>query len=195
MIARLLLIAGLFAFAGIAADPGQAAISFPAKKDEPKKPKDEPKKSPPKEEAKGPVTAPGDKGKSAPKKDALKKYDDVITKDAKTQPGVFAVHRIDEKVYFEIPQDKLGKLMMFRAEVAKGPSGTSFNGMALGTKFVRFERRAQERKRATRRSDSRWLNLRRRLITAIRSRRRSTDDMRQVAGQIGWHFAAAGAGT
>jgi hypothetical protein len=151
MIARLLLIAGLFAFAGIAADPGQAAISFPAKKDEPKKPKDEPKKpkdepkkSPPKEEAKGPVTAPGDKGKSAPKKDALKKYDDVITKDAKTQPGVFAVHRIDEKVYFEIPQDKLGKLMMFRAEVAKGPSGTSFNGMALGTKFVRFERRENQ---------------------------------------------------
>ena len=30
----------------------------------------------------------------------LKKYDDVITKDATTLPGVFAVHRLDEKVYF-----------------------------------------------------------------------------------------------
>jgi hypothetical protein len=148
MTARLLLVAGLFGLAGYFGEPGQAAISLPAKKtdepkkpkDEPKKPKDGPKKGPPKEEAKGPVTAPGSGKAAAPKKDALKKYDDVITKDAKTFPGVFAVHRIDDKVYFEIPQDKLGKLMMFRAEVAKGPSGTSFNGMALGTKFVRFER-------------------------------------------------------
>ncbi|HET6575830.1 MAG TPA: zinc-dependent metalloprotease [Fimbriiglobus sp.] len=146
MFARLLLIAALAGLAGTSADPVQAAITGPAKKDEPKKPKkDEPKKKPKgepkkKEEAKGPVTAPGGKGKAAPKRDALKKYDDVITKDAKTQPGVFAVHTIDDKVYFEVPADKLGKLMMFRAEVARGPSGTSFNGMALGTKFVRFER-------------------------------------------------------
>lgn len=144
MFTRLLLIAALAGLAGYAGDPAHAAITVPSKKGEPKKPKDEPKKpkdEPKKESAKGAVTAPGDKGKAAPKKDTLKKYDDVVTKDAKTQPGVFAVHRIDEKVLFEIPADKLGKLMMFRAEVAKGPSGTSYNGMALGTKFVRFERR------------------------------------------------------
>jgi hypothetical protein len=148
MFPRLLLIAGLAGFAGYAGDSAHAAITVPAKKGEPKKPKhepkkpkEEPKKEPKKEEGKGPVAAPGSKGKTAPKKDSLKKYDDVVTKEAKTQPGVFAVHRIDDKVLFEIPADKLGKLMMFRAEVARGPSGTSFNGMALGTKFIRFERR------------------------------------------------------
>ncbi|HVK17522.1 MAG TPA: zinc-dependent metalloprotease [Fimbriiglobus sp.] len=145
MFARLLLIAALAGLTGYSGGLAQdAPKKDPPKKEEPKKPKDEPKKpkeEPKKESAKGPVSAPGEKGKAAPKKDSLKKYDDVITKDAKTQPGVFAVHKIDEKVYFEIPADRLGKLMMFRAEVAKGPSGTSHNGMALGTKFVRFERR------------------------------------------------------
>ncbi len=141
MFARLLLIALLAGFAGysggLAQDAPKKDEPKKPKKDEPKKPKEEPKK---KESAKGPVLAPGQKGKAAPKSDKLKKYDEVITKEAKTQSGVFAVHKIDDKIYFEIPADKLDKLMMFRAEVARGPSGTSFNGMALGTKFVRFER-------------------------------------------------------
>ena len=136
MFRRLLLIAALAGFAGYAGDPAHAAITVPSKKGEPKKPKDEPKK--PKDEPKkkepprGPVTAPGDKGKAAPKAGTLKKYDDVITKDAKTQPGVFAVHRIDDKVYFEIPQDTLGRLLLWQAEVAKGPGGGSWGGAALG---------------------------------------------------------------
>ena len=33
----------------------------------------------------------------------LKKYEEVITAKAKTSKGVFTVHRIDDKVYFEIP--------------------------------------------------------------------------------------------
>ena len=107
MFTRLLLIAALAGFAGYAGDPAHAAITVPSKKGEPKKPKDEPKKPKDepkkKESAKGPVTAPGDKGKAAPKKDTLKKYDDVITKDAKTQPGIFAVHRIDDKVSSRSP--------------------------------------------------------------------------------------------
>src|SRR5690348_12737905 len=61
----------------------------------------------------------GSKGSS--KAGDLKKYDDVITKEFKTQPGVFAVHRDEDKVYFEIPQDKIGRLFMWYAEVAKGP--------------------------------------------------------------------------
>ena len=30
-------------------------------------------------------------------------YADVITKDAKSDPGVFTVHRIDDRILFEIP--------------------------------------------------------------------------------------------
>ena len=83
------------------------------------------------------LAALGKKGKSG----EPQPYDKVIPKNAKTQAGVFAVHEVDDKIYFEIPADKLEKLMLFRSEVARGPAGTSYNGQELGTKFVRFERR------------------------------------------------------
>ncbi len=157
MFSRLLLLAGLVAIAGYSGGLAQESPAqvLPQKepqkpkdepqkpKEEPKKPKEEPKKEQPKTPAGPPVT--GSKGTSpAPKPGALKKYDDVITKEAKTQPGVFTVHRIDDKVYFEVPTEKLGRLFMIRAEVSKAPTGGSmgtYNGSALGTKFVRLERK------------------------------------------------------
>jgi Met-zincin/Domain of unknown function (DUF5117)/Domain of unknown function (DUF5118) len=85
------------------------------------------------------------KGKGAPGKAGdLKKYDDVITKDYTTQSGVFAVHRNDDKVYFEIPQDKFGRLFLWRAEVAKGPGGGSWGGAELGHAVLKFERRGNK---------------------------------------------------
>ena len=115
------------------------------KKEEPKK--EEPKKEEPKKEEHKKEEAKKENssttiGKSTPAKaNQLKKYDDVITKDAKSSLGLFAVHRIDERVYFEIAQEKLGGLMLWRAETAKGPAAMSHNGQQLGVKFVKFERR------------------------------------------------------
>jgi len=74
----------------------------------------------------------------------LKKYDDVITKDFITQSGVFAVHRNEEKVYFEIPHDQLGRLFLWYAEVAKGPGGSSWGGASLGHSVLKFERRGNK---------------------------------------------------
>ncbi|MDY3560278.1 zinc-dependent metalloprotease [Gemmata sp. JC673] len=77
----------------------------------------------------------------------LKKYDDVITKDFTTSPGVFAVHRHEDKLYFEIPQDKQGRLLLWRAEVAKGPGGGmggSWGGADLGHTVLKFERRGNK---------------------------------------------------
>ena len=83
-------------------------------------------------DAKQPIPPP----KTVPKAGDLKKYDDVITKDFTTSPGVFAVHRQDDKLYFEIPQDKQGRLFLWQAEVAKGPGGGmggSWGGAGLGS--------------------------------------------------------------
>src|SRR5262245_16212972 len=55
-------------------------------------------------------------GKKLPKPGELKKYDEVITPKAKTQKGVFTVHRIEDKVYFEIPASAYGKLMLWTSE-------------------------------------------------------------------------------
>lgn len=85
--------------------------------------------------------------KTVPKAGDLKKYDDVITKDFTTSPGVFAVHKTDEKLYFEIPQDKQGRLFLWNLEVAKGPGGGMFGswgGSALGNAVLKFERRGNK---------------------------------------------------
>ncbi len=87
---------------------------------------------------------PSKKTSSAPKADELKKYDDVITKEMRTQSGVFAVHQLDDKVYFEIPADRFGKLMLWQAEVAKGPGGSSWGGSSLGDEVLKFERRGNK---------------------------------------------------
>ncbi|MBI3409219.1 MAG: zinc-dependent metalloprotease [Planctomycetes bacterium] len=91
-----------------------------------------------------PGSSEGFKKKDAQKPGELKKYDDVITKDAKTFPGVFAVHRIEDKVYFEIPKDGFDRLMLWQAEVAKGPAGISWGGKSLGHRVVRWDRRGNK---------------------------------------------------
>ena len=93
--------------------------------------------------SKGDFPFPRSKGSSAKPGD-LKKYDDVITKDFTTQPGVFALHRHDEKVYFEIPQDKFNRLFLWQAEVAKGPGGGSWGGASLGDAILKLERRGDK---------------------------------------------------
>ncbi|VTS02151.1 glutaminyl-trna synthetase : Uncharacterized protein OS=Chlorobium sp. GBChlB GN=HY22_13840 PE=4 SV=1: Reprolysin_4 [Gemmata massiliana] len=94
-----------------------------------------------------PASAKQPPSKTVPKAGDLKKYDDVITKDFTTTTGVFAVHRHDDKLYFEVPQDKQGRLFLWQAEVAKGPGGGMFGswgGAALGSAVLKFERRANK---------------------------------------------------
>ncbi|MBY0513029.1 MAG: zinc-dependent metalloprotease, partial [Gemmataceae bacterium] len=79
-----------------------------------------------------------------PKAGDLKKYDDVVTKEFTTQPGVFAVHRNGDKMYFEVPADQFGKLMLWRAEVAKGPGGESWGGNELAARVLKLERRGNK---------------------------------------------------
>src|SRR5258708_6841723 len=79
--------------------------------------------------------------KTPPKAGELKKYDDVIPKTAKSFPGVFTVHRVDDKVFFEIPQDGFHKLMLWQTEVVKGPAGVTWGGYSLGSQYLRWDRR------------------------------------------------------
>src|SRR5260370_26236959 len=88
---------------------------------------------------------PETKGKGKGKKPGeLKKYEDVITAKAKTTAGVFTVHRIDDKVYFEISPKALGKLMLWTTEIAKAPAGGGWGGGAPGERAVRRGRRGEQ---------------------------------------------------
>jgi hypothetical protein len=68
-------------------------------------------------------------------------YDRVITKEAVTDDGMFKVHRIKDKYYYEIPAAMLGKEMLWVSQIAKTSLGVGYGGQALGSRVVRFERR------------------------------------------------------
>ncbi len=70
-----------------------------------------------------------------------KPYDKVITKDAKTTAGVFAVHRIKDKVFYEIPKKELGKDFLWVSQIARTALGAGYGGQAAGNRVVRWERR------------------------------------------------------
>src|SRR6266404_124934 len=72
----------------------------------------------------------------------IKPYDRVITKDAKSDPGVFTVHRIKDKVYYEIPKGELGKDFLWVSQIARTTLGVGYGGQAAGNHVVRWERHA-----------------------------------------------------
>ena len=53
----------------------------------------------------------------------IKPYDEVITKEAKSDAGLFLVHRIDDKVFYEIPTDALGKEMLWVTQLEQTAVG------------------------------------------------------------------------
>src|SRR5262245_29963613 len=67
-------------------------------------------------------------------------YDKVITKDAKSDEGLFTVHRIKDKVYYEIPKDQLNKELLWVSQIAKTTLGVGYGGQALGNRVVKWER-------------------------------------------------------
>lgn len=85
------------------------------------------------------------KEKASPKSGGeLKKYDEVVTKEARTYPGLFLVHKVDDKIYFEIPKEGFDRLMLWCPEVVKGPPGVAWGGFTLGRNWVRFDRRGNK---------------------------------------------------
>ena len=67
-------------------------------------------------------------------------YNRVITAQAKTDDGIFKVHRIGERVYFEIPKAELGKDFLWVNQIKKTTLGVGYGGQALGRRVVRWER-------------------------------------------------------
>jgi hypothetical protein len=71
----------------------------------------------------------------------IKPYEKVITKEAKSDEGVFTVHRIKEKVFYEIPKSELNKEFLWVTQIAKTTLGVGYGGQAMGNRVVRWERR------------------------------------------------------
>ncbi|SCY08632.1 protein of unknown function [Nonlabens sp. Hel1_33_55] len=66
--------------------------------------------------------------------DGMKPYAKVITKDAKTDEGLFKVHQVKDKFYYEIPKDVLNKDMLLVSRIAQIPSNLGGGYMNAGSK-------------------------------------------------------------
>ena len=65
-------------------------------------------------------------------------YEKVITKDAITKKGVFIVHQVADRYYYEMPKAELDKEFLWNTRVAKTPLGAGFGGMLLADRVVRW---------------------------------------------------------
>jgi hypothetical protein len=68
-------------------------------------------------------------------------YATVITPKSKTKKGVFDVHQIGSRLYFEIPAKELGKDFVITTVLAGTPAGIGINGTLGPDRVIRFERR------------------------------------------------------
>jgi Met-zincin/Domain of unknown function (DUF5117)/Domain of unknown function (DUF5118) len=67
-----------------------------------------------------------------------KPYERVITKEAKTQAGLFKVHTVKNKLYFEIPTALLDQQLLMVATANAVPAGADHVGRALNEEVIRF---------------------------------------------------------
>lgn len=71
-------------------------------------------------------------------------YSKVITKDAKSKPGVFTVHEVKDKYYYEIPKTELNREFLFVTQIARTTLGVGYGGQFLSERVVRWERNANK---------------------------------------------------
>lgn len=74
----------------------------------------------------------------------MRRYADVITARAKTDSGLFQVHLVGDRLYFEIPDTLLGRELLLMTSIAGAPSGLSgflTAGSVITEQVLRWERR------------------------------------------------------
>src|SRR5688572_13164284 len=74
-----------------------------------------------------------------------REYSAVVTKDAKTDEGIFKVHRIStpaaETVLYEIPKNELDKDFLWTVQIKRTTLGTGFGGREAQSRVVRWVKR------------------------------------------------------
>jgi hypothetical protein len=86
--------------------------------------------------------APTEKPAPPKKKEKIKPYAEVITKDAKSDSGLFTVHQVDEDFFYEIPDELFGREMLMVSRISKTADGIDFGGEKINTQVLRWEKRA-----------------------------------------------------
>ena len=83
--------------------------------------------------------SPGRRGRGGDR-DGIQPYDEVVTDEAESDDGVFIVHRVDDKVFYEIPVAELGREFLWVSQIARTTEGVGYGGQSLGNLVVKWER-------------------------------------------------------
>ena len=75
------------------------------------------------------------------KSNGIKPYDKVITKDALTDEGLFKIHQVDDKYYYEIPDSLFNREMLMVSRIAKTATDIGFGGGKANTQVLRWEKK------------------------------------------------------
>ncbi|MEO8475075.1 MAG: zinc-dependent metalloprotease [Chryseolinea sp.] len=72
-------------------------------------------------------------------------YNKLIKPDAITRVGIFTVHKVGDKYYFEIPDTLLGRDILIVTRIAQGAAGirpeySGYSGDQVGNTIIRFEK-------------------------------------------------------
>ena len=73
-------------------------------------------------------------------KDAIKPYDKVITAEAESDEGLFTVHKLDDKYFFEISDSLFEREMLMVTRIARTASGIGFGGGKQNTQVLRWQK-------------------------------------------------------
>ncbi len=92
---------------------------------------------PPTQEPEVPAGRGGRGGGQAPAP-APRPYASVITSAAKTDDGIFKVHRIGETLFYEIPKAELNKDFLWNTQIKKTTIGAGYGGQSAGSRVVRW---------------------------------------------------------
>ena len=78
------------------------------------------------------------RGRGAAQPAQPRPYEQVITSEAKSDEGVFKVHRVREQLYYEIPKAELGREFLWVSSIKSNTAG-GLGGMAAGNRVVRWD--------------------------------------------------------
>ncbi|MFC5625469.1 zinc-dependent metalloprotease [Algoriphagus winogradskyi] len=93
-----------------------------------------------KKDAKKETAAPATPAKPKGNDSDPKPYKEVITAKAKSKDGLFKVHQIEDKYFYEIPDSLLGRDMLMVTTIAKTANGIGYGGERTNTLMLRWEK-------------------------------------------------------
>jgi hypothetical protein len=88
----------------------------------------------------GDTTRPGGQGPGPRPTAGVRPYKEIITDKAISKSGFFKVHKVEDKYYFEVPNDMLGRDILVVNRLSQTQAGTGYGGDQVGQNVIRFDK-------------------------------------------------------